>query len=293
MELLQLRYFCEIARQESISKSALSLHVSQPSLSRSLANFEEELGVKLFERVGRNIRLNYFGKLLFDEIKEGLSLIDNSILQLKDLQNEPCGHINVLVLAASSITPDLFVNFHKAYPNITVNLKQQSSHNLMQAGEFDFAISATPADYSGLTNIKLMTEDLVLAAHIDHPIAKMREVDLIEAAPFHFITYSTGPSIRTLTDTLCLQAGFKPKIIMESDSLSTYKLFIQSQMGITLIPYQSQRSLFGPNIVPIRIKSPVCQRTIFLSYPKNHYISRIGQTFIDYCIPFFMEAARN
>lgn len=291
MELLQLRYFCEIAKQQSISRSAISLHISQPSLSRSLSTLEEELGVKLFERVGRNIQLNYYGRMFYEKVQDGLSLIDNAVLELKDMQEEPCGHINVLVLAASSITPDLFINFHKAYPNITLNLKQQSTHNLLQAGDFDFAISATPADYTGLTNIRLMTEDLVLAVHISHPLAKKREIDLIEASPYGFITYSVGPSIRTLTDNLCMQAGFKPRIILESDSLSTYKSFIQSEMGVTLIPFQSQRSLFNPNIIPVRIKSPECKRILYLSYPKNHYINQAGRAFVEFCIRFFEEAA--
>lgn len=293
MELLQLRYFCEIAKQQSISKSAISLHVSQPSLSRSLASLEDELGVKLFERTGRTIQLNYYGKTFYEKVKTGLGQIDNASLELADLKAEPCGHINVLVLAASSVTPDLFINFHKAYPNITLSLKQQSTHNLLQAGDFDFAISATPADYSGLTNIKLMTEDLVLAVHVNHPLARKREIDLAEAAPYGFITYSPGPSIRTLTDNLCLQAGFKPHIILESDSLSTYKSFIQSEMGITLIPHQSQRSLFSPKIIPVRIKSPECRRILYLSYPENHYINQAGKVFIDFSAKFFNEVSQE
>lgn len=293
MELLQLRYFCEIAKQQSISKSAISLHVSQPSLSRSLASLEEELGVKLFERAGRTIQLNHYGRTFYDKVKTGLSMIDNAVLEFADLKEVPCGHLNVLVLAASSITPDLFINFHKAYPTITLSLKQQSTHNLLQAGDFDFAISATPADYSGLTNIKLMVEDLVLAVHVMHPLAQKREIDLIEAAPYSFITYSPGPSIRTLTDNLCMQAGFKPHIVLESDSLSTYKSFIQSEMGITLVPYQSQRSLFNPKIIPIKIKFPECKRTLYLSYPENHYISQAGRVFIDFCVKFFAEVSRD
>jgi DNA-binding transcriptional LysR family regulator len=287
MELLQLRYFCEIAKQENITKAAASLHVSQPSLSRTLSTMEAELGVPLFDRTGKYIRLNHHGRLYYEKIQQGLSIIDNASLELKDSLKEPSGHINVIVLAASNVVPDLFIHFYKKYPNITLNLKQQSSHNILQVGDFDFAISATPADYTGLTNIKLMSEDLVLAVHADHPLAKEREIDLIEAAPYDFVTYSAGPSIRTLSDSLWLQAGYKPKIILESDSPSTYKLFIQSQMGIALLPYQTQRSLFSPLVVPIRIKYPVSNRVIYLSYPKDHYINRAGQLFIDFCVNFF------
>ena len=107
-------------------------------------------------------------------------------------------------------------------------------------------ISATPGNYEGLVNITLLEEDIVIAAHHNHPIAQKDSVRLLEAAPYQFVTYSSGPSIRELTDSLCLQAGFRPNIILESDSPNTFKSFIQSQMGIALLPYQTQMSFSIP-----------------------------------------------
>ena len=138
MELLQLRYFCEIARQENISKASRLLHVSQPSLSRTLSSLEAELGTKLFDREGRNIRLNHNGEIYFRHIRDALNLIDNAKSELLDFNTTPYGHINLILLAGSNIMPDMLINFHKLYPNISLNLKQQITHNLQQANDFDF-----------------------------------------------------------------------------------------------------------------------------------------------------------
>ena len=129
----------------------------------------------------------------------------------------------------------------------------------------------------------------MIAAHHNHPIAQKDSVRLLEAAPYQFVTYSSGPSIRELTDSLCLQAGFRPNIILESDSPNTFKSFIQSQMGIALLPYQTQMSFFNSMITPVHITSPVCKRTIFLSYPEGHYLNRAAKIFMEFCMEFFAK----
>ncbi len=323
MELLQLRYFCEIAKEENISIASKVLHVAQPSLSRSLACLEEELGTKLFEREGRKLRLNHNGELYYKNIRSALGIIDNAKNELLDNCTSPSGHLTLVILAGSNIVPELLVDFHKLYPHISLNLKQQATHNIQQAGDFDFVISATPGNYKGLTNIALLEEDIVIAANKNHPLSACaeishseynkdcspsaykkseltdanndcslpayREIDLIDAKSYQFVTYSKGPSIRELTDHLCEMAGFKPDIILESDSPGTFKSFVQSQMGIALLPYQTHKSFFTPMITPIFIKSPVCKRTIFLSYPEGQYLSNVSKLFMEFCVDFFSK----
>lgn len=293
MELLQLRYFCEIAKQENISKASKLLLVSQPSLSRTLASLESELSTHLFDREGKSIHLNHNGQVYYQHIKEALNIIDNAQQELLDFNTTPYGHITLMILAGSNVMPDMLINFHRLYPNIALNLKQQGTHNLQQANDFDFVISATPGNYKGLVNITLMEEDIVIAAHHNHPLAQRDNILLSEAAPYQFVTYSSGPSIRELTDLLCLQAGFKPDIILESDSPNTFKSFIQSQMGIALLPYQTQQSFFNSLIVPIHVASPECKRTIFLSYPEGHYLNHAAKIFMDFCMDFFSKLKNN
>ena len=286
MDLLQLQYFCEIAKQENVSRAASSLHISQPSLSKSLSSLEKDLGVRLFDRVGKNIVLNRYGELAYKEISQVLNILNNLHLNLSDI-GEACGDIKLLLLAATKIMPNLLLDFYTQYPNINIHIKQAAAYDLQQAHDYDFVISASPGKYSQLTNILLLHEDIVLAVNKNHPLSKSKSIFLSEAADESFIVYSTGPSIRTLTDSLCLQAGFTPNILLECEAPSNYRSFIQTGLAVCLLPYQTQRALFSSDIVPVHLKDAACKRQIYLSYPKGKYLNTAMTIFQNFCVNYF------
>lgn len=288
MDLLQLQYFCEIAKQENVSKAASALHISQPSLSKSLSSLERDLGVKLFDRVGKNIVLNRHGKLAYTEISQVLNILNNLQLQLSDI-GEACGDIKLLTLAATKVMPNLLLDFYLQYPNINIHIKQAATYDLQQAHDYDFVVSATPGKYDQLTNIPLLHEDIVLAVNKNHPLARKKSISLSEAANESFISYSAGPSIRTLTDSLCLQAGFSPNILLECDAPSNYRSFMQTGLAVCLLPYQTQRALFSSDIVPVYLKDPICKRNIYLSYPKGKYLNTAMTIFQNFCVDYFKK----
>lgn len=293
MELLQLRYFCTVVKYGNITKAAEELRISQPSLSKTISNLEKELGITLFDRVGKHILLNDFGKAFYKRVSTGLNSIDDGLLELADMSNVQSGHVNLLILAASNLMPELFINFHNHYPHIKLHLKHPSRHELILTGDCDLCISATPEDYTGLTNILLLKEELVLAVPNEHPLASKDSIDLIEAADCDFIAFSKGPSIRTLTDSLCHYAGFIPNIIFECDNAYTYKVMLDSKMGVALIPSITYRSTLTPNTSAIHIKSPDCHRNINLSWLSDKYMTKATSIFRDFCIEFFKDVERR
>ncbi|MDF2675156.1 MAG: LysR family transcriptional regulator, partial [Clostridiales bacterium] len=144
MELLQLRYFCTVVKYGNITKAAEELRISQPSLSKTISNLEKELGVTLFDRIGKHILLNDFGKAFYRRVSTGLNSIDDGLLELADMSNVQTGHVNLLILAASNLMPELFISFHSRYPHIKLHLKHPSRHELILSGDCDLCISATP-----------------------------------------------------------------------------------------------------------------------------------------------------
>ncbi len=289
MELLQLKYFKALAQWESVTRAAEELRISQPALSKTLANLERELGVPLFDRVGRRMRLNPKGEAFYRQVTRGLDHLENGVAEIRETGGEPVGEVRLLILAASNLMSDLFVHFHRRYPKIKLRLIQQHGHDLALAGECDFAVSATPGNYSGLDKALLLREELVLAVPADHPFAKRDCLDLAEAADCAFIAYSTGPSLRTLSDSLCHAAGFFPDIVFESDNTYSFKTMIQAGLGVALIPAITQRSMFSPAIVPVRVRRPDCSRDVYLSWRTNRYLSHAMELFKAFCIDFFAQ----
>ncbi|MEK0312596.1 LysR family transcriptional regulator [Cohnella sp. 56] len=293
MELLQLKYFCKVAETGSITRAADAYRVSQPSVSKTIALLEKEVGTRLFDRVGRNIELNKHGHAFYKHALAIVNHVEDSIAELKDLSEEPSGKVRLLILAASNLMPDLFINFYKLYPNINLQLVRRDKEESSVSNDWDLCISATPSRFPTLSSELLLTEELVLAVPADHPLAGRDSVDLRDTAGYDFISYTRGASIRTLSDSLCHAAGFEPRIVFESDSVQTVKVMLQAKIGIALIPSVTQRSLFNANIVPVRIDKPDSRREINLSWNGDRYMSQAVRTFKSYTIELFRAIDRQ
>lgn len=289
MELLQLRYFCMVAQMESITNAAQSLNISQPSLSKTIINLEREVGAALFDRLGRHIYLNAQGKLFYEKIRDGLDLIDNAQNELQNAASNPSGDIKLFIIAASSLIPCMLAGFVAAYPHIRINLYQQVNYDLRYSDEYDFSISATPMDYSHLEVYPLLTEEIVLAVPIPHPLASRESIRLSEASDCDFVTFSRGPSIRVLSDSLCFMAGFAPKIIFESDGINNLFTMIENGLGVSLLPAETHRKIDENKIKLLPIREPYASRTVNLAWRKEKYINSACMLFKQYCIDFFYE----
>ena len=134
--------------------------------------------------------------------------------------------------------------------------------------------------------VRCRSVGLSLEKYLIHPLLP---ISLSETADESFITYSVGPSIRTLTDNLCLQAGFAPNILLECETPSNYRNFIQSGLAVCLLPYQTQYSLFSSDLIPIHLNDPVCKRKLFLSHPKGKYLNTAMVIFQKFCLEYFKK----
>lgn len=287
MELLQLRYFCTVARMESITNAAQSLQISQPSLSKTIINLEKELGTALFDRLGRHIHLNEKGKQYYEQVRDGLELIDNAQNQLLHVESAPRGEISLLILAASAMLPNLIASFLKKAPGIHINLHQQTCHDLRYSDDYDFSISATPMDYTGLELTPLLTEELMLAVPAAHPLASRKQIALSEASDCDFIAFSRGPSLRVLTDSLCFMAGFAPKIIFESDGVAGLYTMIENEVGVCLVPAGTHREFDPSRIRLLPITDPPCSRTIHLAWRRGKYLNSSCMLFRQHVTDYF------
>ena len=150
MELLQLRYFCEVARRESVTKVAEELHVSQPSLSKTIKNLEQELGVVLFDRVKKRIVLNEQGKEFYDKVSKGLNLIDSAVDGLSVTPDSENGTISLIVKAGQCFFPPMYDLFCKLHPNIILDVANFSLMQRKLMTEYDFHISASMNTYENV-----------------------------------------------------------------------------------------------------------------------------------------------
>lgn len=294
MYLIQLKYFLTVARCEHMTHAAEELHIAQPSLSKVISKLEDELGVPLFERVGRQIKLNNFGRTFLYRVERIFFELENGKRELSEMLKKE--RLNITI-AANNIGP--FSKILEGYlvisPNTVFGHTMGSTEKMkkqLQDGEVVFCITSPPIEDDFIDCIPLTVEEIFLVVSKKHKFATYEKINLIEAAREPFVCLKEGYGIRDLTEKLCRQAGFNPNIVFETDISTNLMELVNSNMGVALLP-RLQWSDVQPELsVSIPIKEPVCSRTIALSFVKDHYLSGNSIQFKDYLINFFKKNNR-
>lgn len=294
MELLQLKYFLTVARLEHMTRAAEALGIVQPALSQTIARLEGELGVPLFDRLGRNIHLNHFGRAYVQHVERIFEELEQGRREISELADGSQGQVEFALGAATHLLPDLLRAFRKDHPGVHFQLSQHPVTDLVQQltrGACDLCISSPPLQQPGITSVPLLTEDILLAFPSNHPLAQFSQIRLDEVAQEAFISLKPGHSLRELTDSFCRQAGFRPHIAFESDEPSTIRGLIRAEQGIAFVPAISWRGSVGLSVVQVKVSEPKCQRTVGLSWLTGRRLSMVTQQFRQFVIEYFAYLA--
>lgn len=148
MDLLSLRYFQTVAKLENMTRAAEILQISQPAISKMIKNLEGELNVKLFDRTGKYIRLNEYGKRFLVKVDLALQTLEEGKTELLDLSERPTGTVVIFIQAGSYLLPDMITLFRQKYPEAQFKLLQQDQE-ISRYPAFDLCISSTPLKIPG------------------------------------------------------------------------------------------------------------------------------------------------
>lgn len=286
MDFLQLKYFQTVARCEHMTHAAGELHIAQPSLSKSITRLEEELGVSLFDRTSRQIKLNQYGKVFLQNVDKIFAQLDDGIRQLHDMKDNENQTIR---LSFNNMYPfaRLIKEYLSLYPNTkfhqTIGSFKEMQHQL-ENSEVDLCISSPPLTGDGIECITLFSEEIFLVVPHDHRFSQRKSISLIEAANEEFISLKEGFGIRDLTERLCLQAGFAPNIIFESQVAINIPDMVNANLGVALLPMLGWEKNIEKNSVWLHIDDIEASRITALSYLKGRYLSSAVLKFKDFAI---------
>lgn len=290
MELLQLRYFQTVAHTQHMTSAAHQLNVAQSALSKSIAALEEELGVQLFDRVGRRIKLNYYGESFLKNIDKVLKLLDYSVKQVQALPQGGFYEIKLLVVAASTLVPELLTAFCERHPNVTFKLAQNETKSAGSWGEeYDLCLTSSPTPSQAANTVNLFQEEVAFGVAPDHPLGRREGAYFEELEHESFIVPYRGNNFREIVDYYCKMASFKPNIVSECDSPIMVHSLVKSGLGVGFVSCRSWGASYDSSIRLVRIKDFVCQRSIQLSWPENRHLSLPGRLFVEFVQKYFSE----
>ena len=285
MELKHIRYFAALAETESVTKAAQQLHISPPALSKVIGRLEAELGLELFEPVGRGIRLNERGQALYGRIKP---LLDEFDLVIEETTRRDVG----VIISISTAWSDMLIDFAAKRPDIHLHTEvahSQRAKALLDTNGFDLWITTNIARYAELLDVRELCENsLTLAVHESHPLARRESVFLRELKDETFL-FPRNPSI-PYTDhlRLCREAGFEPKIIAATEPNKRLGMVLRNE-GITFLEsIENERALLrGIELVKISDLPP--RPPCYICSKKGNKLSPNAQAFLDFALRYYRK----
>jgi DNA-binding transcriptional LysR family regulator len=292
MDLQQLKYFQTIARLQNMSRAAEELYVAQPSLSRAIARLEDELGAPLFDRVGRQIRLNQPGRVFLHRVERAFAELEEGKREIADIAGLEQGQVGLAVLytVGAQLLPEILGMFRKDHPTIRFQLSQNASSviiNQLRKGEIDLGISFPRPEQPDIGWAPLRTEEIFLAVPPTHRLAVRDSIYLSEVAQEPFISLKREYGLRQMTDRFCQQAGIAPGITFEGDELVMVRGLVAAGLGVAFIPALALRNTSEPNVSCLHIADFPCQRTIGLAWLQERYLAAAVRLFRHFVIEYF------
>ena len=284
MELLQLRYFTEVARTQNMSRAAASLHVSQPTISGSIKRLEAELGVELFDRHGRSIRLNDKGDLFLQSIRQAITGIDAAVGTVRGLSAYHTGKVSIGVFVPFTYVRDLIVAFAEANPAVTFEINghiEDASDMRLQA--FDIVFFPDTDEFVDADGAVLDEDPLGVALCRHHPLAQRSTLALAELAHEEFVFQNNSPAETEFIRQRCEAAGFAPIVRLTCNSAIAQKQLIGSGLAIGFVRagYREEYVEQG-DIVFVPLEDAGLSHRILFTAKRRDHLTRAARGFLDH-----------
>lgn len=295
MELRQIKYFIEVAKREHVTEAAQALHVAQSAVSRQIFNLEAELGVALFIRKGRNIKLTTIGKIFLEHMEQVVHVIDDAKQVVSEYTDPKRGtiHVGFPSSLATYILPTALSAFRNEYPDIRFKLNQRPYYDLIEAvikGELNFALLApVPTEGSEVRGEILFTEKIVALLPMSHPFAKESVLRLSQLREDNFILFPKGYILREMVEKACQQLGFTPTVSFEGENIDAVKGLVSAGLGVSLVPEITLVDHLPRATVAIPISEPLLTRTVGMIMPIDRQLLPTEKLFYEFLNNFFLR----
>jgi DNA-binding transcriptional LysR family regulator len=241
VHLEELHWFVVLAETEHVTDAAAELGVSQPTLSRALARFEDQAGTPLFDRVNRRLRLNAYGQIMLEHARRGLAEMHSATERIAALRDPDTGRVRLAFLhsLANWYVPEQLRRFRNSVPAIGFDLFQGPAHEIterVRCGQADIGITAPRPEGPGFVWRRLYVEQLCLAVPRGHRLASRTRVRLSAAAEEPFVALGDQFGLRQLTNELWAEENIDPDIVFQASEIPTMEGLVAAGFGVAVVP---------------------------------------------------------
>ena len=277
MELRHLRYFVAVAQRKGFREASRFLHVSQPAISKTLAQLEQELAIKLFARSGRTVRLTPQGEVFYQETLRTLKQSDHAA---EAAQSAARGEVGSLTLGFCSIAtygflPSVVRQYKELLPGVRLLFREMNPPQQEAAfsqNEIDIGITRPPfaKKLARELNVKtIIREPLLVAVAESHPFpGKKVQIEDLSEEPFIIFHRDGAPTVFDAILGMCREHGFAPKVAYEADNMQTTFTLVAAGQGIAIVP-MCTLNLRPEGVRFLRLQPDRYRADLVLAWPKT------------------------
>ena len=292
MDIRHLSCFVEVARQQSFTKAAQKLNVTQPSISKMIKTLEEELDVTLFYRSSKNAVLTDAGKAVLRPAITILNSFNNLSVELSNVIHLKKGNLTVGIppMVGVCFFSEIIYKFKERFPNITLKLIEVGSKQIerdIEEGSLDIGVISLPLRDKNISIMPFIAEPMHIILRKDHPLAANPVIQYQELEKESFIMFRQDFSIRDPLIDRCRQSGFNPNIVCESSQWDFIAAMVDANLGVAFLPATLSDRLSIYDLVSVPLEDPIVPWNLALIWHKEKYLSFAAQEFMKLVVEHF------
>lgn len=289
MDLRSLRYFVEVVEQQSFTRAAERLHVTQPTVSKMVRQLEQELGLVLLARLGKRFTVTDAGQVVLLRGRELLALQGELLVELGDLQQLGRGDLRIGVTLQSHVAlAPLLAAYHRAYPAIELQLFERGAQTIesdLRQGTLELGTLLAHADngpiWQEFDALPLARSPMCLLAPADSPWQGRTSLALRELADSAFIFYGEAFALNEIVLAACVRAGFTPHISGRSGQWDFMASLVRLGVGIALLPQIFCETLPPGQFCIVPVADPPLEWTLMLAWRRHGHLSFAARAWLD------------
>ncbi|MFS0723635.1 LysR family transcriptional regulator [Paenibacillus sp. 1P07SE] len=284
MELRQLEYFAAICKEMHFSRAAENLCTTQSNLSQQIKFLENELGLPLFDRIGKRIALTEAGKILLEQSQYIFEHVDYAKKAIMDLKTLDSGRLDIGILPGDGelLFDALLIELHNTHPKLSISVTETMDvYEQVLNGTRDLGVTTVPSKADErMAVIPLFHEEFALAVRPDHPFAKSKVVPFDQLQQLKMVLFGSEHQMTKVIQSCCREQGIVIDNPIVTSTLSSLLSLVKQGIGATILPKMLLDYIDDDNIAAITLINPTPSQDICILYRTDKFRGQAAKLFI-------------
>ncbi len=286
MDIRQLRYFMEIARQNNFTKAANLLHIAQPAVSVSIKKLEEELDLTLFNRQEKKISLTAEGEIFLEHVKRILDEVKSAEMEMGALKGLDRGEVRLGIppMMGAYFFPKIISGFMEKHPGLHLSVYGEGSwkiQSMLSSSELDMGV-IVGSDYPDDLEVhRFMREEVVVCVNSEHPLAQRSSISYQDFAKQDLAFYKEGYYLRELIFDIFKKKGIVPNVLVETNLFSLVAALVLNGKGVSVCLRMVTDQNAGMKAISFE---PPLYMDLMIAWKQQAYLSRANRAFVEYLL---------